>query len=349
MAHDMISLQALHDAQLSEKSKKQYITYLKQLVQLTGDDLATVIANPTDTVTKINSFDVSLARKKAYINSLCALLKHDTTLGERFKRERELWQKAQKSVNSIHQQRSEHMSMSRREADNWVAWKDVLAAESVLADEAYGSESHLLLAMYCLIEPARADYGDVEIFAGADKPDKEALIEAKQNFMRISKKRNKSYVCLSTYKTSEIYGPHVRMLPDALVHVVNQSLVLHPRSHLFVTRNDEPFPNKDAFQFRVSSTFKKIFGKNVSVSLLRHSYVTSLDFNELTPAQLSSISKNMMHSIAMQQQYRRKHGDDVFGHGPIVDRARQQNIRQTDVPMPQPPATPSLSGRLLII
>ncbi len=344
----MISLQALHDAQLSDKSKKQYITYLQQLVELTGDDLATVIANPADTVKKINSFDVSLPRKKAYINSVCALLKHDTSLGQQFKRERELWQKAQKSVNNIHAQRSEHMLMSRREKENWVIWRDVLAAESVLADEAYGSEAHLLLAMYCLIEPARADYGDVQMFSGSDKPDKEALIEAKQNFVRISKKRNKSYVCLSKYKTSEIYGPHVRMLPDALVHVINHSLMLHPRSHLFVTRNDEPFPNKDAFQFRVSSTFYKIFGKNVSVSMLRHSYISALDFNELSPAQLSSISKNMMHSISMQQQYRRKHGDGgVFSNGPIVDRAVQQNIRQTDVP--PPPATPSLSGRLLII
>jgi len=300
-----ISLRAIQDSSLSQNSKVHYIHHLKKLVELVGKPLADIIKDPSESVRMINGFDGSTASKKAMIAGVCALLKHDKVLASEYSDVVEKWSMAMKSVNKIERDRVSTMQPSDRELSNWVNWSDIVAREKQLSKLEYGSDRHLILALYTLIEPVRCDFGNVELFIG-EKPDRESLNARGVNYMRLSKKHGKSYLVLNKYKTCKKYGCYSRYIPDALVNVIIANLEKTPRKYLVVSTWGMPYEKRNSYTKYVNSILTDIFGKNITVSLLRHSYISNLDFNELSPKDLQRISKNMQHSIGMQQLYRRR-------------------------------------------
>ena len=300
-----ISLRAIQDSSLSQNSKVHYIRHLKKLVGLANKPLADIIKDPTGSVAMINGFEGSTATKKAMIAGVCALLKHDEELASEFGDVVEKWSVAMKSVNKIERERVSTMQPSERELTNWVNWTDVVNREKQISKLEYGSDRHLILALYTLIEPVRCDFGNVALFIG-EKPDRESLNERGINYMRLSRKKGKSYLVLNKYKTCKKYGCYSRYLPDSLVNVIIANLEKSPRKYLIVSTAGTPYEKRNSYTKYANSILADIFGKNITVSLLRHSYISNLDFNELSPKDLQRISKNMQHSVGMQQLYRRR-------------------------------------------
>ena len=74
-------------------------------------------------------------------------------------------------------------------------------------------------------------------------------------------------------------------LPDEFMGMLKDSLARWPRTHIFVDSNGNGY-TPGGFSKWVRRTIARLFGyKSPSVSLLRHSYCTSLDYNTLTGAQ----------------------------------------------------------------
>ena len=303
-----ISLQSIENSSLSQNSKIHYIRHLKKLVDMAGKPLAEIIKAPEESVGIINGLNGSTASKKAMVAGVCALLKHDTDLAKEYGTVVPKWSAAMKSVNKIERDRVSTMTPTERELSNWVDWKTIVQREKQLAKLEYGSDRHMILALYTHIEPVRCDFGNIELFIG-DKPDREALNSKGVNYMRLSQKKGKSYLVLNSYKTCKKYGCYSRYLPDSLVNVIIQNLESNPRRHLVVSTSGGPYLKRNSYTRYVNNVLSDIFGKNITVSLLRHSYISNLDFNALSPKELERISKNMQHSIGMQQMYRRR----VFG------------------------------------
>jgi hypothetical protein len=303
-----ISLHAIENSSLSQNSKVHYIRHLKKLVDLVNKPLADIIRNPTETVGLINEYNGSTASKKAMVAGVCALLKHDRDLANEYANAIPKWAAAMKSVNKIERDRVSTMTPTEREISNWVDWKTITQREGQLAKLEYGSDRHMLLALYTHIEPVRCDFGNIELFIG-EKPEREKLNSLGVNYMRLSRKKGKSYLVLNTYKTCRKYGCYSRYLPDSLVNIIIQNLEANPRKHLVVSTNGGPYLKRNSYTRYVNSVLSDIFGKNITVSILRHSYISNLDFNALSPKELQRISKNMQHSVGMQQMYRRR----VFG------------------------------------
>jgi hypothetical protein len=61
------------------------------------------------------------------------------------------------------------------------------------------------------------------------------------------------------------------------------------------------------------------------VSLLRHSFISSTDFNEATPKELIQKAKNMTHSLLMQQMYRRRLPTEKKVPEAVVERNHQNH------------------------
>ena len=289
-------------------------------------DLGDIIRDPQKSIDKINSCDTSLASKKAMVAAVCALIKHDETLASTYAHVAPKWKNAMKSVNKIERDRVSTMEPSKREMDNWVSWQHVQTRERQLNSLEYGSDRHLILALYTLMEPVRCDYGNVEIYIG-DKPDRDELNKKGVNYMRISKKSGKSYLVLNTYKTCRRYGCFSRYMPDDLVAIIVKNLEQNPRKHLIVSTSGRPYEKRNSYTRYVNETLFDIFGKRVTVSLLRHAYISSLDFNKLTPKDLGRISKNMQHSVGMQQMYRRR--VDAPETAPVAYTTPPTTARQT--------------------
>ena len=85
-------------------------------------------------------------------------------------------------------------------------------------------------------------------------------------------------------------------LPDEFMGMLKDSLARWPRTHIFVDSNGNGY-TPGRFSKWVRRTIARLFGdKSPSVSLLRHSYCTSLDFNILTGAQRDAIAQRCGYS-----------------------------------------------------
>jgi len=293
---------------ITRSSAQQYQSMLVRWLRYTGcKEIDTIIADPKKYIQfaheKYTSGDMSHASKKLLIATVCAVYKHHPEYETKFKEQRAAWSAALKESNQKEFDVVAHLEPSEKQLLNWVNWSCVLKKEQQLRATEYASDDHLLLSMYTLIEPARGDYGELHIVV--DDSHARKLNKKGENYMFLTSEPGKSYLVLNQYKTVKSFGRFWRYLPDDLVRIIATNLERSPREYLFVNRRFRKPYDRRAFIHMVNQTYRRIFGKNMTVSMMRHSFISSLDFNTTTPARLFEISKNMQHSVQMQQLYRR--------------------------------------------
>ena len=149
----------------------------------------------------------------------------------------------------------------------------------------------------------RQDFGNIRVLRG-----RPAIPKAyeQHNYIVILPNGSDGELTLNKYKTSSKYKTLTRQIPDKLIRVILASLRKQPRDYLFVDDRGLPYTKKNSYTKYSNRILQKIFNKRVTVSTLRHSFISSIDFNASTPRDLFEKSRNMAHSIAMQQLYRKK-------------------------------------------
>jgi len=293
--------QKISGAELSDQTKKFYVGQIERLLEETQKPIEWILSHPDETIEALGNTDYSLSTKRNRVSSICALFKYWGEASGDLSPEREKWCAAQKAMNKQSMDRVLEGVPTEREIVNWVPWNKVLDMERFMRKSEFASQRHLLLAMYTHMEPMRSDFGNVTIHQ-SQPPDQ---CTANENWIFLSSVPHQSTICLNQYKTHNKYGRFTRTVPESLVMIIRKSLIKNPRSHLFVSRDNQPYTKSNSFTKYANRTLYQIFGKHMSISLLRHSFISAIDFNKSTPGDLMSVSKNMMHSLSMQQMYRR--------------------------------------------
>ena len=109
---------------------------------------------------------------------------------------------------------------------------------------------------------------------------------------------------LLEHKTRGSHGRLLRVVPPALQRVIAQSLTASPRDWLFVNSTGQPFKDSHAFTVWAGRVLSSIFnGRHVGPNILRHSFISAVDFNESNAGQLARLARDMGHSQAMQRKY----------------------------------------------
>jgi hypothetical protein len=297
-------LKPLLESELGEVSKKQYVRQLKKIMETCGyDSVDDVLQNPVSAVRRLDQLQFSPSSKKAMVSSVCAVLKYNDDLQMRYPVEKKTWSEALREINKKEMERVSTAQPTQREMMNWVPWNDVLKKQRELHQTEYGSDRHLLLSLYTLIEPVRSDYGDVHVRIEDQSCDD--LDKAGENYVKLSATSGASHMVLNKYKTHSKYGRFFRNIPDELVRIIAHNLEEAPREYLIIDTAGYPYTKSNSFNRYVNRTLYELFGKHITISLLRHSFISNIDFNKKTPAELMQISKNMQHSLGMQQLYRR--------------------------------------------
>ena len=157
--------------------------------------------------------------------------------------------------------------------------------------------------------PVRLDLHDVQIvrtaFINEETKRPEGIAE-NQNYIRIYKKSGRTYtdLVLTSFKTDRTYGTFNERLPKPITDLILQLPV--SQSHLFQKKGGGAFSSPETFGVYLRSVFKKLTGKNMSVDLLRHIYLTDFRKGEKTTEKKQKIAKKMMSSVAEQTNYLRK-------------------------------------------
>lgn len=195
---------------------------------------------------------------------------------------------------------------TKRQTKAYMPFADVVVARDRLYK---GSVPYLILSLYTMMEPARADFRRMRIYnskAEADAGDE-------TNFLVITEKQ--IIMTIREYKTSKTYGAFTRIIPKELDAVIRFSLEKTPRQYLIVSPiTGLPYDDDAVYTKYINRQLKAALGKPIGVSMLRHIYVDAQDYNAMTTADKKKLAKNMMHSFQVNDQYRLK-----FSHQSTLD------------------------------
>jgi integrase len=178
-----------------------------------------------------------------------------------------------------------------------------------------GSIERLLIAMYTMIPPCRADYFAMEVIRGEVQP-------TAKNYLRIRSDDEKSGVQMETvlrdFKTAKIFKEIRNELPVELIKEVEASLEKTPRGYLFINANGKPH-TRNSFTMWSRRVLSRVFGTDFTLVFFRHAfathYVMNVDLRTLTDAQIKEISDKLGHSTEMFRAYRWIRGEEVESGG----------------------------------
>jgi hypothetical protein len=164
-------------------------------------------------------------------------------------------------------------------------------------DELPHGDAKLLLSMYTYLPPVRADYYEVKI-----NPNPVPAAMTKANFILLG--QNTGEIILRDFKTAAKYKEIKHVLPKPLFDEIKAAVAQNARPYLFVMPTDPTRPyDRGAFSKWANKTLKATFGLPMTLTTLRHLYVSTLDFNKTKASELEKIGNSMGHSIAMQKGY----------------------------------------------
>jgi hypothetical protein len=296
---------ALTDAPIADASKRQYKRNLMLVQDMTGKPLERIVSEPKSTWDDIQRTHDNPNTRKAMVAAIKALFRYVPGLKIADLAAAEQWHEIFKAIDGEITQRVMHAQPTERERKNWVEWSTVQKVLKREEEKDFASDDHLLLSMYTRMEPLRQDYGHVRIVRRVSETGDG------ENYLLLGPERpmpRTATLVLRQYKTCRSQGEYSRDVPPVVVSVIMANLVRKPRKYLFVDTTSKPYKSNMVFANYSNRTLMRLFGgeKRVTVSLLRHSFISAIDFNEATPAQLLKTSEHMAHSLNMQQLYRRR-------------------------------------------
>jgi hypothetical protein len=183
-------------------------------------------------------------------------------------------------------QKSQHMSEEKQE--NYMEWSEVMKTLKKVRDAYHdGNESLenlLIVSLYTLQPPVRLDYAGMLFTAKDSKSDvgNYAILNGKQPIF-----------VYNDYKTKSVYG-------KAEIPINKKLLVL---LQLYASKNDSLAMSRDTLSKRVISLFKKYAGKEMSVIMLRRSFITDFLSKNVSENDKESMAKMMLHSKNIQAFY----------------------------------------------
>ena len=185
------------------------------------------------------------------------------------------------------------------ESANWIDWKDLKKLTKNLTSP---TQDNMLIHLYTMIAPSRLDFHNLLIV----KPDQQ-VVSQKQNYIQLLTKK-KAKLVLQEYKTAQTYGPNEIELPLKLVNFIYDYIEEHPDNvYLFEkqTGGHHPFASPETFARYLKDTFFKLTKKNISVDLLRHSFITDFRAGDISLKKKEKVAKQMGNSVETQEHYRR--------------------------------------------
>ena len=169
-------------------------------------------------------------------------------------------------------------------------FEDLITIRDALPD---GSIHKLLIGFYTHLPPVRADYFATQLLPFGSTP-------TSPNYILYDSTH--SYSVITDFKTSALYKQITNDLPPELHRQLMLSLHASPRSYLFVNKHGEPFTRNGFTKWATEHLFQ-LSKKGLTLTMLRHIYISSLDFN-LPATELQAIGLKMGHHLSQQMLYK---------------------------------------------
>jgi len=280
---------------LSESSINQYSTKIPQWISYieSPKTINKLVENPRESyeilknTTKIKH---SATNHHIYISSVVAYIKYIMNNDKLLKEWKEIEKENWKPI-AEHYDENVPTEMQTDKVISFCELNDIrLSLEK-------GSIERLLLSFYTLIEPIRADYFATEILS----VDEEAT---EDNYIVIDEAKETGLLIVRDFKTKNKYEKIENVISSELMSELRASLDKQPRKYLFTTAENvtKPFTRK-LFSNWACRTLTRILKHPMTLTALRHIYITKKLNDKTSTKELVTIAKKMGHSRDIQRIY----------------------------------------------
>lgn len=281
-------LKTIMTADLSPVTKKTYKDRAAMLKKETKRSLYYIAAHPEVYIPWLDTQYPNVASKKVYLSFILGLYKYNPGFSDQCPNAYNMYVEAFKEADKAVETKYKENKPSDRQKDGYVPHDDLIKKRNMLPE---GSIDRLLLGFYTYLPPIRCEYGRI------------ALVDNKSDSQEPNRIVDGKHLIISQFKTKRYHSPYVKELPAPLVKELRHSLSVQPRQFLFVNKYGNPFtPN--GYSRWTGERFFELFGKPLTVTLIRHSFINTLDFNNLTVAEKERIAEAMQHTVSTQDRYR---------------------------------------------
>lgn len=274
--------------ELSNTSKSQYSKKIPQWISYinTPKNLNHLINNPETSLEALEAANIkhSSSNHHIYISSVVAFIKYIVKNEILLKK----WKTIEKTNWKAIAEHYEENKPTELQKEKMMSLEEIHRIRQSLEP---GSSERLLLSFYTLIEPIRADYFATEIVIN------EQLEPTEDNYIILET----SKLVVKDFKTKQKYEKIENTLSTELSEELKISLKKYPRKYLFV-RDNKPYTRK-LFSNWACRTLRRILKQPMTLTALRHIYITNKIQTKTSTKELREIATRMGHSRDIQRIY----------------------------------------------
>jgi len=282
----------IQSSDLASITKQNYIDHIRFLERTLNKSMFDIIKDAPSSIKKMVDISKTDTSLKSRYSIVLSLFRYVPKLKEQLESANKQWFEAFSNADQVVIDRYKKNEPTDRQQKGYVEYSKIIEKRDTLQK---GSVERLLLGMYTYIYPLRSDFNAVRLYKVV--PSKPAA-----NYIHMAK--NSCKLVLTEYKTASTHGAFEKILPSALCEEIALSLEKRPRDYLFVKPDGYEFDIARSFNKYANRILAKLFGVPLTISLIRHSFIMTLDFNTLTIAEKERIASEMRHTIKIQDQYR---------------------------------------------
>ena len=254
------------------------------------DDLKWVHKNHKKINNHIMNSPYAIGTKRNYINLLGVILRE---LG--YDKLYDGYNRLTSELNKQHDKQEKKQCMTDKEKINFVSHGEIKNKIDELDQYKNNSKidnyKHLALSLYWYQPPIRNNYPDMIVAKGNPN---NYISNGDMDQNELTKFMNNYYIVINDDKVSNTYGSAVIDIVDnELTKILNNSFNKYPRTYVF--EGIEPL------NFRKSFLPSLFDNKNVSIDILRSSYITWFYGSNHSLADKEQLAYNMRHSKAVAE------------------------------------------------
>jgi hypothetical protein len=274
-------------------TKRRYEFAIKAIAKGIGKYIADVTTEEVikyvcDDLKNSKKEDASLNTKRLYLSALAWNAKDDE--------ERQKFKEQIAKIRPLADAEVESQSLSDDRKAKYMDWEDVMVCQAK-AKQMYESglmtlADYLLICLYTLQPPVRADYSEMRIVKSLNSTKKDT------NYAELI--GDTVFFEFQVYKTCKTYG-----VVTLKAHPTVAELIKKKKSESFSKICYVSSLSRSKMSERLSEIFVKCGGKPITITLLRHSYITAFykDCPNPSIAVKKDLARKMLHSRFVQEVY----------------------------------------------
>ena len=188
--------------------------------------------------------------------------------------------------------------MNEKQKDNWISIDEIKEKYNVLSADA----NLMLRRKKILNENVMMEFLLMSFLGGVVIPPRRSLDYSEMKIRNYDVKTDNYYkgnkLYFNKYKTVKTYGLQILELPKELNNVLKRWIKINTNDYMIYSSN-----NKKLSCPQITRILNKVFGKNISTSMLRHIYLTNVYKDVPQINKMENLANEMGHSISTAMEY----------------------------------------------